>query len=117
MRIRLAVYSSFAVKWLIRDWRGCVSSIQSWISAWRWWRRIPSSPIGWRTASSLSPQGTRLYARSALSGAADAGVQPAAVAAGGGEWPAALWQLPLLSIQAIYKEKGRIGGAGPTWAG
>ena len=115
MRVRLAVYSSFAVKWLIPRLAGLRQLYPELDLSLEMVAKTPSSPTGWRTVSSPSPRRAGLHARSALSGAADAGVQSPDVAAGGRGRAAALWQLPLLSIQAIYREKGKIGGVGPKW--
>ncbi len=107
MRIRLAVYSSFAVKWLIPRLVGLRQLYPELDLSLEMVAEDPE--LSDRVADcfiTVSPKGPGymhdLLYRERLMPVCSRRLWQQVE----GEWPATLWQLPLLSIQAIYKEKG-----------
>ncbi|QFI53564.1 LysR family transcriptional regulator [Aeromonas simiae] len=107
LRLRLAVYSSFAVKWLIPRLSGLRQRHPELDLSLEMVAEDPQ--LSDRVADcfiTVSPEGRGymhdlLYRERLIPVCSRRLLQQVE-----GEWPTALWQLPLLSIQAIYKEKG-----------
>lgn len=107
MRVRLAVYSSFAVKWLIPRLAGLRQLYPELDLSLEMVAEDPE--LSDRVADgfiTVSPEGPGymhdlLYRERLMPVCSRRMWQQVE-----GEWPATLWQLPLLSIQAIYREKG-----------
>lgn len=107
MRVRLALYSSFAVKWLIPRLSGLR---QQHPELELELEMVAEDPLlSDRVADcfiTVAPQARGyshdLLYRERLFPVCSRRLWQQVE----GNWPAALWQLPLLSIQAIYKEKG-----------
>ncbi|ENY73178.1 LysR family transcriptional regulator [Aeromonas diversa] len=107
MRVRLALYSSFAVKWLIPRLNGLRQQHPELELDLEMVAEDPQ--LSDRVADcfiTVSPQARGyshdLLYRERLMPVCSRRLWQQLE----GEWPASLWQLPLLSIQAIYKEKG-----------
>lgn len=107
MRVRLALYSSFAVKWLIPRLSGLRQQHPELELELEMVAEDPQ--LSDRVADcfiTVAPQARGyshdLLYRERLFPVCSRRLWQQVE----GNWPAALWQLPLLSIQAIYKEKG-----------
>lgn len=107
MRVRLAVYSSFAVKWLIPRLAGLRQLYPELDLSLEMVAEDPE--LSDRVADcfiTVSPHGRGychdlIYQERLFPVCSRRLLQQIS-----GEWPEAIWQLPLLSVQSIYKARG-----------